>query len=314
MKILITGGMGFIGSNYVRYHCRTHPDDEVVVLDDLTYAGNEENLRDISDKFRFVKGDICDPGVVQTAMEGCDQVIHFAAESHVDRSIAHASDFIRTNVNGTFVLLEAARKTGVSRFIQISTDEVYGSIRTGSFSETDILNPSSPYSASKASADLLAMAYYTTYGLQVIITRSTNNYGPYQFQEKLIPLMITHALADKPLPVYGNGMNVRDWTFVEDNCSGIDCVRMNGAAGEIYNIGSHQEWPNIRIVKEILRILQKPESLITYVTDRPGHDLRYSVDTRKIAELGWKPSVGITEGLALTVEWYRNNRQWWKPE
>ena len=227
----------------------------------LTYAGNVENLRDLNGKFTFIKGDICDPDIVQHAIEGCDQVIHFAAESHVDRSIADAFDFIRTNINGTSVLLDAARKSSISRFIQISTDEVYGSIKTGSFRETDILNPSSPYSASKASADLLAMSYYTTYGLSVIITRSTNNYGAYQFKEKLIPLMITHAMEDKPLPVYGDGMNVRDWTFVEDNCSGIDCARMKGVAGEIYNIGSHQEWPNIRIVKEILRILHKPESL-----------------------------------------------------
>lgn len=311
MKVLVTGGMGFIGSNYVQYHLKEHPDDEIVVLDKLTYAGNPENLMDIMDSIEFIHGDICDPVSVKKAVKDCDQIIHFAAESHVDRSIVDAKAFLRTNIEGTGLLLDVAREYSLDRFIQVSTDEVYGSIQEGSFKEAYPLIPSSPYSASKASADLLVLAYHTTYDLPVIITRSTNNYGPYQHVEKLIPLMITHALADRALPVYGNGLNIRDWTYVEDNCAGIDCVRLKGTDGSIYNIGSHQEWTNIDIVQEILSIVGKPESLITYVRDRLGHDLRYSVDTEKIRALGWKPTVDIHDGLVLTVKWYTNNECWW---
>lgn len=312
MKVLITGGMGFIGSNYVRYHLKTHPNDEITVLDKLTYAGRKENLQSVMDQIDFNYGDICDPDSVASAAKNCEQIIHFAAESHVDRSIDNSRAFLRTNVEGTGVLLDAARDNEVERFIQISTDEVYGSITNGSFRETDPLSPSSPYSASKAAGDLLALAYQTTYRLPVIITRSTNNYGPYQHVEKLIPLMITRALQDKPLPVYGSGLNIRDWTYVEDNCAAIDCVRKSGDLGEIYNIGSHQEWTNIDIVKEILHILEKPESLITYVQDRPGHDLRYSVQIDKIKSLGWEPRAHLKEGLMETINWYRDNRSWWE--
>jgi dTDP-glucose 4,6-dehydratase len=314
VRILVTGGMGFIGSNYVRYHLKAHPNDEIVVIDKLTYAGNRANLHGVLDKFEFILGDICDPAFVIKAANDCDQILHFAAESHVDRSIADAKAFLRTNIEGTGLLLDAARDFEVDRFVQISTDEVYGSIQYGAFKETDPLCPSSPYSASKASADLLALAYHTTYDVPILITRSTNNYGPYQHVEKLIPLMITHALADKPLPVYGNGLNVRDWTYVEDNCAAIDIIRLKGTAGGIYNIGSHQEWTNIDIVKGILRILDKSESLITYVQDRPGHDFRYSVNTDKIKALGWIPRVDIQKGIALTVDWYRDNEHWWNKQ
>lgn len=311
MRILITGGFGFIGSNYVRYHLKTHPDDEIIVLDNLTYAGNEQNIADVRDRITFKRGDICNPDSVSDAIDGCDEVIHFAAESHVDRSIDNAFPFIQTNVHGTTVLLDAARRNDIARFVQISTDEVYGSIQTGSFREDEILSPSSPYSASKAAGDLLCLSYYKTYGLPVVITRSTNNYGPYQHPEKFIPHMITRAIRDECLPVYGDGKNIRDWTYVLDNCRAIDCVRMKGKKGEIYNIGSHEEYCNIEIVQKILDILHKPYSLIRYVADRPGHDIRYSVDVKKVSNLGWTPQTKIEAGLEKTIQWYCEHSSWY---
>jgi len=302
--------MGFIGSNYVKYHLKTHPEDEITILDKLTYAGKKQNLYDVDENFEFIKGDICDSKAVMAAMNECDQVIHFAAESHVDRSIDHAMQFIQTNVFGTGILLDAARRQQIDRFIQISTDEVYGSIESGSFKEDNVLNPSSPYSSSKAAADLLALSYFKTYNLPVVITRSTNNYGPCQHREKLIPLMITNAMDDAPLPIYGSGKNIRDWTFVEDNCRGIDIARMKGKSGNIYNIGSHEEYTNIEIIQMILEILQKPSTLIKFVSDRPGHDFRYSVNTEKISRLGWNPQISLHSGIEQTIQWYRKNPSW----
>ncbi len=315
MKIVVTGGMGFIGSNFIRLVLKKHPGDEIVNFDKLTYAGNPENLRDVKDtkNYCFIKGDVCDARAVRAAVEGADCIAHFAAESHVDRSIVHPEDFIRTNVLGTQILLHEARKAGVERFVHISTDEVYGSIARGSFKETDALNPSSPYSASKAGADLLAMAHHKTHGTPVIITRSTNNFGPYQHPEKLIPRFVTNALRNKPLPLYGSGKNVRDWIFVEDNCDAIDLVLRKGKEGEIYNIGAGNEIPNIGITKKILEIMKKPESLVSFVQDRPGHDLRYSVNTAKIRALGWKPRRSFAEALETTIKWYADNEWWWKP-
>jgi len=310
-KILITGGAGFIGSNFVRYMLRRY-DYDLVVLDKLTYAGRLENLQDVISKIKFIKGDICKKEDVRKAIaEHVDLIINFAAESHVDRSIKTPGRFIQTDVYGTHILLEAARKFD-AEFIQISTDEVYGSIEKGSFKETDILNPSSPYSASKASADLIAQSYYVTYGLPIKITRSTNNFGPYQYPEKLIPLFIINALRNKPLPLYGDGLNVRDWLYVKDNCEAIDFINKKGKNGEIYNIASGNERTNIEITKIILRELNKPESLIRHVKDRPGHDRRYSLDTTKIRESGWKPKHSFEGGMHKTVQWYVNNKWWWK--
>lgn len=317
MKLLVTGGAGFIGSNFIRYLHSKYPAYEVINLDTLTYAGNLENLADISGErfYRFVKGDIADVSLVrQVFTEGIEVVVNFAAESHVDRSIEDASSFITTNITGTQVLLEAARAHQVKRFIQISTDEVYGSLGPqGLFTEHSPLSPNSPYSASKAGADHLVRAYYETFRLPVMITRSSNNYGPYQFPEKFIPLFITNALVDEPLPLYGDGLNVRDWLQVEDNCAAIDLVLHRGKEGEIYNVGGNCEKTNLEVVKIILKELNKPESLLRFVKDRPGHDRRYALDTAKIArELGWYPQRSFEEGIRHTVAWYRHHAGWWE--
>jgi dTDP-glucose 4,6-dehydratase len=315
LKILVTGGAGFIGSNFVRHVLTAHHDDSVVNLDKLTYAGNLENLRDVeaNPRYRFVKGDICDGAAVREAMRGADAVVHFAAETHVDRSNLGADEFLRTNVNGTFTLLEAARELRIARFLAVGTDEVYGSIAEGAAREGDALNPSNPYSASKAAADLLARAYWTTHRLPVLITRSSNNFGPYQYPEKVIPLFVTNALEDRSLPLYGDGRNVRDWLYVLDNCSAIDLVLRRGLEGEIYNIGGAAEVQNVALTRRILGLLGKPESLITPVADRPGHDRRYALDSGKIRALGWTPATGFDAALASTVEWYRTHEAWWKP-
>jgi dTDP-glucose 4,6-dehydratase len=315
MKILVTGGAGFIGSNYVRHVLTAHPGDSVVNLDKLTYAGNLENLRDVErdSRYSFVHADICDGARVREAMRGVDAVVHFAAETHVDRSNRGADDFLRTNVTGTFTLLEAARELGVGRFLAVSTDEVYGSIAEGAARETDPLNPSNPYSASKAAADLLVRAYWTTHRLPVLITRSSNNFGPHQYPEKVIPLFVTNALDGQPLPLYGDGRNVRDWLYVLDNCAAIDLVLRRGRDGEIYNIGGSTEVENIALTRRILSLLGRPESLIQPVTDRPGHDRRYALDSGKVKTLGWTPATTFNAALAATVEWYRGHESWWRP-
>jgi len=315
MKILVTGGAGFIGSNFVRHVLTSHPGDAVVNLDKLTYAGNPENLRDVEadSRYRFVKGDICDGAAVREAMGGVDAVVHFAAETHVDRSNLGADDFLRTNVTGTFTLLEAARELRIGRFLAVSTDEVYGSIAEGAAREGDALNPSNPYSASKAAADLLARAYWITHRLPVLITRSSNNFGPYQYPEKVIPLFVTNAIEDRALPLYGDGRNVRDWLYVLDNCAAIDLVLRRGADGEIYNVGGAAEVQNVTLTRRILSLLGKPESLITPVADRPGHDRRYALDSGKVRALGWAPATSFEDALAATVEWYRAHEAWWKP-
>jgi dTDP-glucose 4,6-dehydratase len=315
VKILVTGGAGFIGSNFVRHVLTAHRDDSVVNLDKLTYAGNLENLRDVeaNPRYRFLKGDICDGAAVREAMRGADAVVHFAAETHVDRSNLGADEFLRTNVNGTFTLLEAARELRIARFLAVGTDEVYGSIAEGAAREGDALNPSNPYSASKAAADLLARAYWTTHRLPVLITRSSNNFGPYQYPEKVIPLFVTNALEDRALPLYGDGRNVRDWLYVLDNCAAIDLVLRRGVEGEIYNIGGAAEVQNVALTRRILALLGKPESLITPVADRPGHDRRYALDSGKVRALGWTPATGFDAALSATVEWYRTHEAWWKP-
>ena len=321
MKILVTGAAGFIGSNFVFHMLEAHPGYEIVGLDALTYAGNLETLAPVIDdpNFKFVKADITDAEAIDKlfAEEKFDIVVNFAAESHVDRSIEDPGLFLRTNILGTQVLMDASIKYGVKRFHQVGTDEVYGDLPLDRpdlfFVETMPLTASSPYSASKASADLLAMAYHRTYGLPVTISRCSNNYGPYQFPEKLIPLMIANATADKPLPVYGEGLNVRDWLYVEDHCRAIDLVIHNGRVGEVYNIGGHNEKANIEVVKIILEQLGKPESLITYVTDRKGHDQRYAIDPTKIHdELGWLPETKFEDGIRKTIQWYLDNEDWWK--
>jgi len=315
VKILVTGGAGFIGSNFVRHLLAAHPEDTVVNLDKLTYAGNPENLRDVegNPRYRFVKGDICDGALVRELMAGVDAVVHMAAETHVDRSNAGADDFLRTNVLGTHTLLEAARERGLPRFLLVGTDEVYGSIAVGAARETDRLNPSNPYSASKAAADLLARAYWLTHRLPVVITRSSNNFGPYQYPEKVIPLFVTNALEDRPVPLYGDGGNVRDWLYVLDNCAAIDLVLRKGAAGEIYNVGGGNEVENVALTRAILDLLGKPETFITPVADRPGHDRRYALDSGKVHGLGWRPAHPFTAALEATVEWYRTQEAWWKP-
>jgi len=318
VNVLVTGGSGFIGSNLVRLLLAERPSWRVVNLDKLTYAGNAENLSDLDGhpRYRFVRGDVADGALVAGILreEGVEAVLHLAAESHVDRSILEPAVFIETNVRGTQVLLEAARELGVKRFVQVSTDEVYGSLGpTGLFTEETPLAPSSPYSASKASADLLALAYAHTFGLPALVTRCSNNYGPYQFPEKLIPLMVANALRDEPLPVYGDGMNVRDWIHVEDHCRGLLAALEGGRTGEVYNFGGKSERHNIDIVKEVLSLLGKPPSLIRFVKDRPGHDRRYAIDSAKAeGELGWKPKHRFEEGLAATVAWYRDHRGWWE--
>ncbi|WP_332628489.1 dTDP-glucose 4,6-dehydratase [Halalkalibacter flavus] len=317
MKLLVTGGAGFIGSNFIQYMLEKHPNYQVINLDSLTYAGNLENLQAVEGhtQYTFVKGDICNVELVSSLFEnGIDAVINFAAESHVDRSITDPGVFIRTNVQGTQVLLDAAKQYGVKKFVQVSTDEVYGSLgETGLFHETTPLSPNSPYSASKAGADHLVHAYYETFDLPVSITRCSNNYGPYQFPEKLIPLMISNALNDQPLPLYGDGLNIRDWLHVDDHCQAIDLVLHKGKNGEVYNVGGNNERTNVEIVKTILRKLDKPESLIKYVEDRKGHDRRYAIDATKIREeLGWKPKYMFEEGIEQTINWYLENRSWWE--
>ena len=315
--ILVTGGAGFIGCNFIHMLRRQRPGWQVVCLDALTYAGNMANLQSCSDdtSFRFVKGDICNGELMAELMGGgIDVVVNFAAESHVDRSIIGCGEFVRTNIVGTQVLLDAARKAKAGRFIQISTDEVYGSLGPeGFFTETTPLAPNSPYSASKASADMLVRSYYETYGMETITTRCSNNYGPYQFPEKLIPLAITNALEDKPIPVYGDGLNVRDWIFVTDHCEALDVIVEKGKPGEIYNIAGDSEKNNLEVIHQLLDLLGKPESLIQFVADRPGHDRRYALDTTRInGELGWKPANSVEEALVATVEWYVENESWWR--
>ena len=321
MTILVTGGAGFIGANFVHYQLKEHPEDRVVCLDALTYAGNLENLTEAlqNPRFRFVKGDIADRETVNALFEEekPDIVVNFAAESHVDRSITQPELFLHTNILGTQVLMDACRKVGVGRYHQVSTDEVYGDLPLDRpdlfFTEDTPIHTSSPYSASKASADLLVLAYYRTFHLPVSITRCSNNYGPYHFPEKLIPLMITRALNDQSLPVYGKGENIRDWLYVEDHCAAIDLVMRKGREGEVYNVGGHNEHTNLEVVKTVLRELGKPESLITFVTDRPGHDRRYAIDPGKIhAELGWLPRTSFDDGIRQTVRWYLDNRTWWE--
>jgi dTDP-glucose 4,6-dehydratase len=316
VKVLVTGGAGFIGSNFVRYALAEHRDWQVTTLDKLTYAGRLENLDSVKDdpRHRFVKGDVADASVAAPLVRESDVVVHFAAETHVDRSIRHAGDFITTDVYGTFVLLEAARENpSLRRFVQISTDEVYGSVPTGSSKETDELRPRNPYSASKAGADRLAYSYWATYQVPVIITRASNNYGPNQFPEKIIPLFITNLIDDLPVPLYGDGQNERDWLHVEDHCRGVDLLIEKGASGEVYNIGGGNQVKNVDLTHRILKLVGKPSSLIKPVADRQGHDRRYSLDTGKLESLGWKPQVPFEEGLAQTVRWYRENERWWRP-
>ena len=316
VKVLVTGGAGFIGSNFVHHALSTHDDWEVTTLDKLTYAGRLENLQDVIDHPRhvFVKGDVADASVAAPLVQASEIVVHFAAETHVDRSILNAGEFITTDVFGTFVLLEAARQApALRRFVQISTDEVYGSVPEGSSREGDELRPRNPYSASKAGADRLAYSYWATYGVPVIITRASNNYGPKQFPEKVIPLFITNALDDVPLPLYGDGLNERDWLHVLDHCRALDLLIGSATNGEVYNVGGGHPIANAVVTKRILELLDKPQTLIRRVTDRPGHDRRYSLDTTKLESLGWKPQVTFEEGLAGTVEWYQANEWWWRP-
>ncbi|KAF0135289.1 MAG: dTDP-glucose 4 6-dehydratase [Candidatus Saganbacteria bacterium] len=315
MKLLITGGCGFIGSNFIKYILSKYDDCEIVNFDKLTYAGNPENLKDVENdkRYSFIKGDICDAKAVEKAVCGVDAIINFAAETHVDRSIVSAGSFINTDVYGTYILLEAVKTHNIKRFIQISTDEIYGSIEAGSFKEQSPTNPNSPYAASKAGGDLIVKAYRKTYNLPVIITRSSNNFGSFQYPEKFIPLFITNALSKEKLPLYGDGKNIRDWIFVEDNCEAIDIVLRKGKDGEVYNIGGENEKQNIEIVKLILKKLDISEDVLEYVKDRPGHDRRYSLDCSKIKkELGWAPKHDFKEALEKTVEWYINNSKWWK--
>lgn len=314
--ILVTGGAGFIGSNFIRYVLAKHPDYRIINLDKLTYAGNLANLRTVeTDKrYRFVHGDICDPGVVHETMRDADAVVSFAAESHVDRSILDPNAFIITNVYGTYVLLEAARSYRVERFLQVSTDEVYGPMPPGrSAKETDPLHPRSPYAAAKAGGEMQCLAFFATHHLPVIITRGSNTVGPYQYPEKLVPLFTTNALNHEPLPVYGDGHQVRDWLYVEDHCEAIDLVLDRGEPGQIYNIGAGNERENLDVVHAILRALNRPLSLIRHVEDRPGHDIRYSVDSTKLRQLGWSPRYSFPEAIERTVRWYAENRWWWEP-
>ncbi|MEE0484212.1 MAG: dTDP-glucose 4,6-dehydratase [Megasphaera elsdenii] len=322
MNIIITGGAGFIGSNFVFHMLREHPQDRVICLDKLTYAGNLSTLAPVmgQDNFHFVKADICDRDAVYSLFEEehPDVVVNFAAESHVDRSIENPAIFLETNIMGTAVLMDACRKYGIQRYHQVSTDEVYGDLPLDRpdlfFTETTPIHTSSPYSSSKASADLLVLAYHRTYGLPVTISRCSNNYGPYHFPEKLIPLMIINALHDKPLPVYGDGLNVRDWLYVEDHCRAIDLILQKGRVGEVYNVGGHNEMKNIDIVKLICKALGKPESLIHHVTDRKGHDRRYAIDPTKIhEELGWLPETKFADGIKKTIQWYLDHEDWWQP-
>jgi dTDP-glucose 4,6-dehydratase len=315
VKLLVTGGAGFIGSNFIRHVLRAHADVTVVNLDKLTYAGNPANLEDLAGepRYTFVKGDICDAALVREVARGVDAVVNMAAESHVDRSILDPDAFLRTGVQGVHTLLEAVRELRIPRLLHISTDEVYGSIAEGSAGEDAPLAPTSPYSAAKAAGDLLALAYVHTHRTPVVITRSSNNFGPFQYPEKVIPLFVTNALDDEPLPLYGDGKNVRDWLYVVDNCEAIDLVLRRGREGEVYNIGGGHEVENAALTREILRLTGKPETLIRRVQDRPGHDRRYSVDAAKVHALGWAPRHAFAEALAATVDWYRRNEAWWRP-
>ncbi len=320
MKLLVTGGAGFIGSNFILYWMKNHPEDEIINLDKLTYAGNLENLETVSENpnYTFIKGDIIDPEIVEQAMKGVDTVVHFAAETHVDRSITGPAEFVRTNVLGTQVLLDATKKEGVKRFHFVSTDEVFGSLELGSkekFSEQTNYDPHSPYAASKAASDHLVRAYFDTYGLPITISNCTNNFGPYHFPEKLIPLAITNLLDGKKVPVYGDGLNVRDWLYVDDHCRAIELILQKGKEGETYGIGSQleKEYNNLEVVKLLLQIVGKGEDQIEYVSDRPGHDRRYAIDWSKIhRELGWSPQYSFEEYLEKTVEWYKTHREWWE--
>jgi dTDP-glucose 4,6-dehydratase len=315
MKLLVTGGSGFIGSDFIRWVLTEHPDDSVLNLDKLTYAGNPANLADVErdPRYAFVHGDIGDAKLVRDVVRGMDAVVNFAAPSHVDRSILDPDEFLRTNVLGVHVLLEAVRQLRIPRMLHVSTDEVYGSIATGAAREDAPLQPSNPYSAAKASGDLLALACWHTHGVPVVITRSSNNFGPYQYPEKLVPLFVTNALEDRPLPIYGDGRQVRDWLYVLDNCAAIDLVLRRGRDGEVYNIGGGHEVANLSITREILRLLRKPESLIQPVTDRPGHDRRYALDATKIGRLGWAPRYPFASALEATVRWYHEHAAWWQP-
>ena len=314
MRLLVTGGAGFIGSNYVR-HVLATSDDEVVVYDALTYAGNRSTIADLEEnpRFTFVRGDICDPLAMRAAADRVDAVVHFAAESHVDNSIAGPDVFMTTNCGGTNIVMRACLDAGVARVLHISTDEVYGSVEQGSSAETDRLEPRSPYSASKAGSDLIALSYHSTYGLPVVVTRSSNNFGPWQFPEKVIPLFITNLLDGMPVPLYGDGLNVRDWCHVADNCAAIDLVLRSGVVGGIYNIGAGNELPNVELTRRILALVGADDSMIEPVPDRLGHDRRYSVDTTRITGLGWKPARDLDATLADTVAWYQANRWWWEP-
>jgi len=313
MKLLVTGGAGFIGSNFIRYIIKKYPDYRIANLDKLTYAGNLENLRDVEKhpNYWFIQGDICDPAVVDPLAKEAEVIVNFAAETHVDRSIHEPSGFIQTDVNGTYVLLEAAGRYSHLRYMKISTDELYGSIENGAFTEESSLHPNSPYAASKAAGDLLVLSYIRTYGFPAIITRSSNNFGPYQYPEKVIPLFTTNAIEDKPLPLYGDGMNIRDWVYVFDNCAAIDLILNGGVPGQVYNIGGGNERANIEITRFILKALGKPEDLIRFVKDRPGHDRRYALDCQKVTALGFKPRFRFEEALRETVRWYRENPEWW---
>ena len=313
-RMLITGGAGFIGSNFIRYILNKYPEYSIINLDKLTYCGNLENLKDVENNpnYKFIKGGICDSDVVNDIVKDSEIIINFAAQTHVDRSIIDASEFIRTNVHGTHVLLEAAKKYNISKFIHISTDEVYGSRENGSFKEDDALQPNSPYSASKAAADHLVLSYFVTYKLPVIIIRSSNNFGPYQYPEKVIPLFITNALENNKLPLYGDGLNVRDWLYVLDNCQAIGLILHKGEIGKIYNVGAGNEKTNLELTKHILDTMGKPESLIEYVKDRPGHDRRYSMDFSRIRNLGWHPQYQFQQALKETIRWYQDNQQWWR--
>jgi dTDP-glucose 4,6-dehydratase len=314
VRLFVTGGAGFIGSNYVRW-VLGHTDDSVTVFDALTYAGNLDNLRDLDDnpRYSFVKGDITDRDAVLAALDGHDAVLHFAAESHVDRSIVSPDEFVHTNCDGTNVMCDVARRVGVERFVHVSTDEVYGSIDVGSFTETDRLSPRSPYSASKAGSDVIALSYHSTYGVPVVVTRSSNNFGPYQYPEKVIPLFVTNLLDGQKVPLYGDGLNVRDWCYVDDNCAAVDLVLRAGTDGEIYNIGGGNEVPNIELTRMVLELLGHDESMIERVADRLGHDRRYSIATDKVRALGWAPEREFGDEIASTVSWYRDNRWWWEP-
>jgi dTDP-glucose 4,6-dehydratase len=316
MKILVTGGCGFIGSNFIRHVFETRGDGvSIVNLDKLTYAANPANLSDVAGQpnYRFVRGDIADSESVRQAMDGCTDVVNFAAETHVDRSLLGDASFIETDVRGVFVLLEEAKRRGIRRFIQISTDEVYGTIPEGSFTEDAALNPRNPYAASKAGGDRLAYSYWASYGMPVVITRASNNYGPYQYPEKLIPLFVTNAIDGLELPLYGDGRNVRDWLYVRDHAAAIDFLLDAGVPGETYNIAGGSEAENLEITRRILALVSQPERLIRFVEDRPGHDRRYSLDAGKLARLGWRPRTGLEEGLADTIAWYRAREDWWRP-